>query len=81
MLGAGNVYWIPPLKLNPFRTQASPGNKWQFTDDFVKAVYTACVDAGIDYMEIGYFTSEKYFKRGEVTRPAPRPTRPGQGGL
>jgi len=41
-------------------------NKWQFSDDFVKAVYTACVDAGVDYMEIGYFTSEKYFKRDEV---------------
>eukprot|EP00451_Oxyrrhis_marina_P013373 CAMPEP_0204323214 /NCGR_PEP_ID=MMETSP0469-20131031/9221_1 /ASSEMBLY_ACC=CAM_ASM_000384 /TAXON_ID=2969 /ORGANISM="Oxyrrhis marina" /LENGTH=725 /DNA_ID=CAMNT_0051304647 /DNA_START=17 /DNA_END=2194 /DNA_ORIENTATION=- len=41
-------------------------NKWQFTDDFVRAVYNACVEAGIDYMEIGYFTSEKYFKRGEV---------------
>eukprot|EP00667_Euglena_gracilis_P003452 EG_transcript_3463 len=41
-------------------------NKWQFSDDFVRAVYEANVAAGVDYMEIGYFTSEKYFKRSEV---------------
>eukprot|EP01065_Artemidia_motanka_P027770 TRINITY_DN32978_c0_g1_i1.p1 TRINITY_DN32978_c0_g1~~TRINITY_DN32978_c0_g1_i1.p1 ORF type:complete len:752 (+),score=239.41 TRINITY_DN32978_c0_g1_i1:58-2256(+) len=41
-------------------------NKWQFSDDFVSSVYRACVDAGIDYMEIGYLTSEKYFSRSEV---------------
>eukprot|EP00670_Eutreptiella_braarudii_P007060 CAMPEP_0174282902 /NCGR_PEP_ID=MMETSP0809-20121228/3484_1 /TAXON_ID=73025 ORGANISM="Eutreptiella gymnastica-like, Strain CCMP1594" /NCGR_SAMPLE_ID=MMETSP0809 /ASSEMBLY_ACC=CAM_ASM_000658 /LENGTH=719 /DNA_ID=CAMNT_0015377423 /DNA_START=32 /DNA_END=2191 /DNA_ORIENTATION=+ len=41
-------------------------NKWRFTDDFVRAVYEANVAAGVDYMEIGYFTSEKYFKRSEV---------------
>ncbi|MBN1427814.1 MAG: aldolase catalytic domain-containing protein [Anaerolineae bacterium] len=29
-------------------------NNSHFEDDFVKAVYQACVDAGIDYMEIGY---------------------------
>ena len=32
-------------------------NKWQFSDDFVKGVYNACVEAGIDYMEIGYLSS------------------------
>eukprot|EP00669_Euglena_mutabilis_P009365 TRINITY_DN4276_c0_g1_i1.p1 TRINITY_DN4276_c0_g1~~TRINITY_DN4276_c0_g1_i1.p1 ORF type:complete len:729 (-),score=194.09 TRINITY_DN4276_c0_g1_i1:280-2445(-) len=41
-------------------------NQWKFSDDFVRAVYNANVAAGVDYMEIGYFTSEKYFKRGEV---------------
>ncbi len=41
-------------------------NKWQFTDDFVKAVYQACVESGIDYMEIGYKSSEKAFSRDEV---------------
>ena len=41
-------------------------NKWQFTDEFVKAVYQSCVDAGIDYMEIGYKSSEKAFDRNEV---------------
>ena len=41
-------------------------NKWQFSDEFVKSVYTACVEAGIDYMEIGYLSSEKAFDRKEV---------------
>ena len=27
-------------------------NNWQFSDDFVRAVYQACLKAGIDYMEI-----------------------------
>lgn len=38
-------------------------NKWQFSDEFVKGVYDACVEAGIDYMEIGYLSSEKAFDR------------------
>jgi 4-hydroxy 2-oxovalerate aldolase len=29
-------------------------NNSRFEDNFVKAVYQACVDAGIDYMEVGY---------------------------
>ncbi len=41
-------------------------NNWHFTDDFVKAVYQACVASGIDYMEIGYKSSEKAFSRDEV---------------
>lgn len=41
-------------------------NKWQFSDDFVRAVYLACVEAGIDYMEIGYKSSESAFSRDEV---------------
>ena len=41
-------------------------NKWQFSDDFVKAVFNACVEAGIDYMEIGYKSSESAFSRDEV---------------
>lgn len=41
-------------------------NKWQFDDKFVKGVYDACVEAGIDYMEIGYISSEKSFSRAEV---------------
>lgn len=41
-------------------------NKWQFTDEFVKNVYLACTEAGIDYMEIGYLTSEHVFSRDEV---------------
>jgi len=41
-------------------------NNWQFSDDFVRAVYQACLIAGIDYMEIGYKSSESAFSRDEV---------------
>ncbi|MFC0878452.1 aldolase catalytic domain-containing protein [Saccharicrinis sp. FJH2] len=41
-------------------------NKWQFSDEFVKGVYDACVEAGVDYMEIGYISSEFAFSRDEV---------------
>lgn len=41
-------------------------NKWQFSDDFVKSVYEANVEAGIDYMEIGYLSSAKAFDPNEV---------------
>ena len=36
-------------------------NNHLFTDEVVKAVYTACVEAGIDYMEIGYINSRRIF--------------------
>jgi 4-hydroxy 2-oxovalerate aldolase len=41
-------------------------NKWQFSDEFVRGVYTGCLEAGIDYMEIGYKSSERAFSRSEV---------------
>lgn len=41
-------------------------NQWQFTDEFVKGVYDTCVEAGIDYMEIGYKSSENAYSRDEV---------------
>ncbi len=41
-------------------------NKWQFDDDFVRGVYHALTEAGVDYMEIGYLSSEKSFSRAEV---------------
>ena len=41
-------------------------NNWQFSDEFVKAVYNALVEAGVDYMEIGYISSESSFSRDEV---------------
>jgi 4-hydroxy 2-oxovalerate aldolase len=41
-------------------------NKWQFSDEFVKGVYDGCVEAGIDYMEIGYRSSESAFSRDEM---------------
>jgi len=40
-------------------------NNWQFSDDFVRAVYQACLAAGVDYMEIGYKSSEHAFSREE----------------
>jgi len=41
-------------------------NNWKFSDEYVKAIYQACVKSGIDYMEIGYKSSEKAFSRKEV---------------
>lgn len=41
-------------------------NNWHFSDEYVKAVYDACVASGIDYMEIGYKSSEKAYSRDEV---------------
>ena len=43
-------------------------NNWHFSDDFVKSVYNACVEAGIDYMEIGYKSSRKMFSPKEFGR-------------
>ena len=40
-------------------------NDHRFTDDVVRAVYRACVGAGIDYMEIGYKTSKRLATRDE----------------
>jgi 4-hydroxy 2-oxovalerate aldolase len=38
-------------------------NEHAFEDGFVRAVYQACVAAGIDYMELGYKASKKLFAR------------------
>jgi 4-hydroxy 2-oxovalerate aldolase len=40
-------------------------NNHKFDDQVVKAVYTACVDAGVDYMELGYKASQKIIVPGE----------------
>ena len=40
-------------------------NKWQFDYTFVKNVYNSLIEAGVDYMEIGYLSSEKAFSRKE----------------
>ena len=40
-------------------------NEHLFDDEIVKAVYSACVDAGIDYMEIGYINSKRIFSPAE----------------
>lgn len=36
-------------------------NNFRFEDKFVRAVYDACVKAGVDYMEMGYKASKKIF--------------------
>ncbi len=41
-------------------------NNWQFSDQFVRTVYDCLVEAGIDYMEIGYKSSESAFSRDVV---------------
>ena len=38
-------------------------NAHGFDDGFVRAVYQACVDAGLDYMELGYKAAKKLFAR------------------
>jgi 4-hydroxy 2-oxovalerate aldolase len=40
-------------------------NNHQFDDAVVKAVYTACVEGGIDYMELGYKATRKGIVAGE----------------
>lgn len=40
-------------------------NNFNFEDTFVKAVYNACVEAGVDYMEMGYKASKKIFVPSE----------------
>ena len=40
-------------------------NQWQFSYDFVRAVYRALCAAGVDYMEIGYKSSEAAYSREE----------------
>jgi 4-hydroxy 2-oxovalerate aldolase len=40
-------------------------NNHKFDDAVVKAVYTACVAAGVDYMELGYKSSQKIIVPGE----------------
>ncbi len=40
-------------------------NEHLFDDEVVQAVYTACVAAGIDYMEMGYINSKRIFSPAE----------------
>ena len=40
-------------------------NNHQFDDQVVKAVYTACLEAGVDYLELGYKASRKIIVPGE----------------
>lgn len=43
-------------------------NDHLFDDEVVKAVYTACVQAGVDYMELGYKSSKRIFAPSEYGR-------------
>ena len=38
-------------------------NDHRFSDDIVRAVYDACVAAGLDYMEIGYKNAARLFPK------------------
>ncbi len=38
-------------------------NNHHFDTDFVKAVYHTCIEAGLDYMEIGYRNSKRLFPK------------------
>jgi 4-hydroxy 2-oxovalerate aldolase len=40
-------------------------NNHKFDDEVVKAVYRACVEAGVDYMELGYKASQRIIVPGE----------------
>ena len=40
-------------------------NDSKFKDEVVRGVYEACVEAGIDYMEMGYINSREQFPPGE----------------
>ena len=40
-------------------------NDHKFEDGFIRAVYDACVAAGIDYMEIGYKNDRKVTAQGQ----------------
>ncbi len=40
-------------------------NNHQFPDEFVRAVYEACIGAGMDYMEVGYKNSARLFPKDE----------------
>ena len=36
-------------------------NNFDFPDDFVRNLYSSCIEAGVDYMELGYKASKKIF--------------------
>src|ERR1043165_5696854 len=40
-------------------------NDHKFSHDFVKALYEACLEAGVDYMELGYKASKKLHSRAQ----------------
>ena len=57
------VSWRPDIKVL-YCTLRDGGlvNNFRFADEFVKALYQANVQAGVDYMEFGYKASKDIFK-------------------
>src|SRR3989339_375705 len=65
----GNDSWVtyrPEIKVVdcPVR-DGGLMNSHKFSDELVKAVYQACVAAGVDYMEVGYKASKKIASRAD----------------
>ena len=69
MSEAGKAPWItyrPEIKvLDCTIRDGGLINDHMFEDGFVKAVYDTCVEAGIDYMELGYKASKRVFARNK----------------
>lgn len=40
-------------------------NKWQLSDELVRATYIGCAEAGVDYVEIGYKASPELIEPGD----------------
>jgi 4-hydroxy 2-oxovalerate aldolase len=60
------VYYRPEIKiLDCTIRDGGLMNDHLFDDEIVKGVYSACVDAGLDYMEIGYINSKRIFSPTE----------------
>ena len=67
---AGWVSYRPEIKvLDCTIRDGGLMNDHKFDDETVRAVYQACVDGGVDYMEIGYINS----------RSSSRPASSGRG--
>ena len=56
-------------------------NSHRFTDEFVRAVYDACVGAGIDYMEVGYKNSTRRLSADRIRTLATLRGRAAQSGV
>jgi 4-hydroxy 2-oxovalerate aldolase len=60
------VSFVPDLKVMDCTIRdGGLMNNHKFEDDVVKSVYQACIDAGIDYMEIGYKNAKRIFSTDE----------------
>lgn len=63
-MGAPWITYRPNLKvLDCTIRDGGLVNSHLFDDDFVRSIYQACLEAGVDYMELGYKNSSKIFPR------------------